>query len=188
MTVPRDTLSLIRGHRLQLRLISRDDAAYVHGLRTNPAYNAHLSPVTGTVDDQRRWIDGYRPREDAGLEYYYVIERLDGLRCGTVRLYDIGAQSFIWGSWILDHNKPAKAALESAVLSFGAGFYHLGLAKALIDVRHANTHAAAFYHRFGAVETRQDAHNIYFELTRDSFARDRAGYFAAIAAGGPLSQ
>ncbi|RBI86851.1 N-acetyltransferase, partial [Rhodosalinus halophilus] len=26
-----------------------EDAAYLHGLRTDPRYNAHLSPVTGTV-------------------------------------------------------------------------------------------------------------------------------------------
>ena len=176
MTVPRETLSLIRGHRLQLRLISRDDAAYVHGLRKNPAYNAHLSPVAGTVDDQRRWIDDYRLREDAGFEYYYVIERLDGLRCGTVRLYDIGAQRFTWGSWILDHNKPAKAALESAVMVYSAAFDGLKLQNSLFDVRKDNARTLAFHRRFGAVETGQDADNIYFELTRDSFARDRARY------------
>ena len=180
MTVPRDTLSLIGGHRLQLRLINRDDATYVHGLRTNPVYSAHLSPVAGTVDDQRRWIDGYSLREEAGLEYYYIIERLDGIRCGTVRLYAIGAQSFTWGSWILDHNKPSKAALESAVMVYSVAFDGLELRYSFFDVHKDNARTLAFHRRFGAVETGQDADNIYFELTRDSFARDRAGYLDII--------
>lgn len=176
MTRTLDTLAEIRGHRLTLRLVQPDDAVYIHALRTNPTYNQHLSSVTGTVADQRAWITAYKARETAGLEYYYVIVRHDGVRCGVVRLYDIAEDRFTWGSWILDHNKPAKAALESAVLSFGVGFDGLGLAKALFDVRRANTHATTFYRRFGATEIGQDAENIYFELTHDAFARDRGGY------------
>ena len=116
-----DLLSIARveGPNLILRLIEPEDAAYVHSLRNNPAYNTHLSTVTGTVDDQRTWIKDYKSREAHGQEYYYVIERKDGTRCGLVRLYDIEAASFTWGSWILDENKPRKAALESAILSFG---------------------------------------------------------------------
>ena len=55
----------LRGPTCTLRLIKPDDAAYVHGLRTNPLYNSHLSKVTGTVQDQRAWIEGYQAREAA---------------------------------------------------------------------------------------------------------------------------
>ena len=102
---------------------------------SNPAYNTHLSTVTGTVDDQRTWIEDYKSREAQGQEFYYVIERKDGTRCGLVRLYDIEAESFTWGSWILDENKTRKAALESAVLSFGIGFDAIGVQLANVDVR-----------------------------------------------------
>ena len=37
--------------------------------------------MTGTVEDQRAWIEAYKTREDAGSEYYFVIERKDGVRC-----------------------------------------------------------------------------------------------------------
>ena len=90
-----------------------------------PADNVHLSKVTGTVGDQRRWIADYKAREAAGREFYYVIARSDGTRCGLVRLYDIGPDRFTWGSWILDHNKPPKAALESAVRIYDIGFGRL---------------------------------------------------------------
>jgi RimJ/RimL family protein N-acetyltransferase len=164
----------ITGQQLQLRLVRPEDAAYIHYLRTIPLYNKHLSTVTGTVEDQRVWIDSYKTREAAGEEYYYIIERRDdGRPCGVVRLYDIGADSFTWGSWILDANKPPKAALESAVLSFGVGFEQLGLRLAQLDVRRANARAIAFYRRFGMTQGGEDAENLYFTLHWDDFRRNR---------------
>ena len=47
------SIACVEGPNLTLRLIKPEDAAYVHGLRTNPLYNSHLSKVTGTVQDQR---------------------------------------------------------------------------------------------------------------------------------------
>ena len=134
----------------------------LHGLRTNPSYNMHLSEVRGTVEDQRRWIENYKAREAKGTELYYIIERLDGTRCGTVRLYDIMENEFTWGSWILDHNKPQKAALESAVLSFGIGFGQLQRQVALIDVRTDNERALKFYRRLGMQEVDHDDQDTYF--------------------------
>jgi RimJ/RimL family protein N-acetyltransferase len=178
-------LQAIAGPNLGLRLISPDDAAYVHALRTNPAYNAHLSEMRGSVADQRAWIVTYKAREAAGQELYFIIHRHDGTPCGTVRLYDIDDDSFTWGSWILDHNKPAKAALESAVLSFGIGFTALGLSRARVDVRRANTHAEAFYRRFGMTETHRSEQDIFFTYPRARFDADSDGYFALLEQAGP---
>lgn len=173
-------LSRIDGLQLSLRLVQPEDAQYIHGLRTDPTYNGHLSTVTGTVEHQRSWIEAYKTREAAGSEYYFVIERKDGVRCGVVRLYDIAGDQFIWGSWILDHNKPRKAALESAVLSFGVGFDTLGLDTANIDVRKDNTHAEAFYRRLGMTETHRKEHDIYFVYSRAQFDATKDAYLAIL--------
>lgn len=175
-----ENLARVEGPNLILRLIRPEDADYVHALRTDPAYNRHLSEVRGTAEDQRRWIEGYKAREADLRELYYVIERKDGTRCGLVRLYDIRADSFTWGSWILDHNKTRKAALESAVLSFGVGFDELGLSFAHIDVRIGNEHAEAFYRRLGMTEIRRDVQDIYFTYPRSRFEADRAGYLTIL--------
>lgn len=175
-----ENLARVEGPNLILRLIRPEDADYVHALRTDPAYNRHLSEVRGTAEDQRRWIEGYKAREAVLRELYYVIERKDGTRCGLVRLYDIGADSFTWGSWILDHNKTRKAALESAVLSFGVGFDGLGLSQALVDVRIGNAQALAIYQRLGMIELRRDDQDIYFTYPRVRFEADRAGYLAIL--------
>ena len=173
-------LSHINGPSLVLRLITTDDAAYVHSLRVDPALNTYLSEVSGTIKDQLAWINSYKIREAAGEELYYIITHYDGRPCGTVRLYDITAGSFTWGSWILDHNKSSKAALESAVLSFAVGFEKLGIEAANIDVRSANTHAINFYRRFGMTETNRDAQKIFFTYSRDRFFADRDGYLAIL--------
>lgn len=166
-------LKRVTGPNLALRLIHPDDAEYVYSLRRNPRYNTHLSTVTGTAEVQRRWIKNYKARETEGVEYYYIIERLsNGLRCGLVRLYDIEGDQFTWGSWVLDGNKPSKAALESAVLSFGVAFNLLGKHKGLIDVRAENKRAIEFYHRFGMTQIRDDEQNIYFDYPRERFEAD----------------
>lgn len=169
-----DTPSEITGSRLRLRLVVSQDAAFIHGLRTDPAYNAHLSPVTGTVADQQAWITAYKAREIAGEEFYYMIERLDGRACGAVRLYGITEDSFTWGSWILNADKPPKAALDSALLIYEIGFGVLRKSRAVFDVRAENERVLHFHRRFGAVETGRDADNLYFELTRARFAALRA--------------
>ena len=175
------SIARVEGPNLILRLIKPEDAAYVHSLRNNPAYNTHLSKVTGTIDDQRTWIEDYKSREAQGQEFYYVIERKDGTRCGLVRLYDIEATSFIWGSWILDENKTRKAALESAILSFGIGFDALGVQLANVDVRVANEHAAAFYRRLGMVETHRTDQDIFFNYTREQFDTERTHHLKQLS-------
>lgn len=168
---------VIEGILLRLRPVLANDAAYIHGLRTNSAYNRYLSENKGNIADQAAWIERYFAREAQGQEIYYIIERLfDDVPCGTVRLYDINAERFTWGSWIIDENKTPKAALESAVLSFGVGFDQLGCERAGIEVRIANTHAEAFYRRLGMTEIYRTDKDIYFEYPRMKFEHDRKGY------------
>lgn len=169
-----DHLKRVEGVQLAIRLVEPCDAAYIQGLRTDPVYSAHLSKVSGTVDDQRIWIETYKEREAKGLEYYYVIESVArGMPCGVVRLYDIREDSFTWGSWILDENKPRKAALESAVLSFGIGFDCLDRPKALIDVRRENHKALSFYRRLGMTQISADDTDIYFRYTANQYFKDQ---------------
>ncbi len=180
------TLSPVTGPNLVLRLIEPSDAAYVHGLRTDPVLSRHLSPVQGGVEDQRNWITAYKAREAAGLEYYFIITRHDGTPCGTVRIYGLEDDSFTWGSWILDANKPPKAALESAILSFGVGFDQLDRSTAKVDVRVANTHAAAFYRRLGMTEMDRTDQDIFLTYPRARFEADRAGLMDVLQSEGRI--
>lgn len=174
------SITRVRGPNLTLRFIEPEDAEYVYGLRTDPTYNTHLTKVTGTAGDQRRWIEAYKERESKGEEFYYVIENEHGISCGLVRLYEIDAETFTWGSWILDKNKPSKAALESAVLSFGVGFEALQRTCANVDVRVENAHAAAFYRRLGMIEINRTERDIFFAYPRSRFLADKLRYLKLV--------
>lgn len=175
-----DNTDFIAGRSLDLRLITENDAGYVHALRTDPAFNTHLSKVTGTIADQRQWIDSYKFREIAKEEFYYVIQRKDGQPCGLVRLYDLTPTEFTWGSWMLGKNKPSKAALESAILSFGVGFQALNKTKAHIAVQHSNSRAISFYRRFGMMQVSEDENSLHFVYLRDWYLRDMKCHLSSL--------
>ena len=151
-----------------MRLVELDDAEYIYRLRSVPGLNQHLSATSGGVAEQRRWLAEYKQDEATQKQFYFIIQRLNGTPCGTVRLYDLRDDSFCWGSWILDQSKPLSAALESAILVYRFGFNELGFSKSHFDVRKENKAVIKFHKRFGAVQTDEDRDNIYFELDKNS--------------------
>ena len=173
-------ISIIDGPNISLRLMAPEDAEYVYGLRTNADYNSHLSKVQGTVENQRDWIKAYKNREAERSELYYIIERQDRTTCGTLRIYNINAPVFEWGSWILDHNKPRKAALESAVLAYHVAFDGLNLNKACFDVRRDNIKTLDFHRRFGAVETHSDEMDVFFQYSKAQFDSAKNAFWSIL--------
>lgn len=169
----------VLGARISLRLAEVEDAHFIHGLRSDPRYNQYLSPVS-SVDDQREWIRRYKLREGEGVEFYFVIEANGKTPCGVVRLYDIDATSFVWGSWVLDDSKPAMAAVDSAVASFGFGFEELSLGLARFEALRGNTHAIRFYKRFGVPVVAEDERSLYFEYEATQFFHDRPKWLALL--------
>jgi hypothetical protein len=172
------TVGEVRGKRVSLALVEPDDAAFIHGLRVDPVLSRHLSPVSGGVLGQRAWLEGYKARERAGQEYYYLVRRVrDGRPCGTIRLYGIEENRLTWGSFMLNANKPPRAALETAYLSFSIAFDVLNVVRALVDVRRDNATAIAFYRR----HTGASDDELFFEYTRAQFEADRDGHLRSIS-------
>lgn len=85
---------------VRLRLVEESDAEFILSLRLDERYNRFLSEVDPKLEAQRSWIRAYKTEEQEGREFYFIIERNDGVPCGTVRVYDFKDDSFCWGSWI----------------------------------------------------------------------------------------
>lgn len=153
---------------IQLRLVEPDDAEFILSLRVNGKYNRYLSKVDGGVEAQRAWIDKYKTDEEAGNQFYFIIQLMDGTPCGTVRIYDLKEDSFCWGSWILNERKTKYAALESAFLVYRYGFEVLGFNKSHFEVLKGNSGVIKFHQRMGATIVSEDDDNLYFEITKDS--------------------
>ncbi|WP_417532452.1 GNAT family N-acetyltransferase [Marinobacter lipolyticus] len=153
---------------LRLRLVEESDAGFILNLRMDERYNNFLSAVTPDLESQKQWIRNYKSDEQAGKQFYFIIERKDGKPCGTIRVYDLRDDSFCWGSWILNQSKTRYAALESAFLVYEFGFGHLGFRKSHFDVMKGNKGVIKFHQRMGAVKVSEDDQNDYFEITQDA--------------------
>ncbi|EJL3954942.1 GNAT family N-acetyltransferase [Vibrio paracholerae] len=153
---------------VRLRLVTEQDAEFILQLRLDDKYNQFLSSVTPDLQSQKDWIRKYKDDEQSKKQFYFIIERLDGTPCGTVRIYDLRDESFCWGSWILNENKTRYAALESAFLVYKFGFEQLGYQKSHFDVMKGNQKVISFHKKMGAVEVSSDDENYYFEINKDS--------------------
>ena len=150
---------------VRLRLVEETDAKFILQLRLDRKYNQFLSAVSPDLQLQKDWIKKYKNEEKAKKQFYFIIERIDGLPCGTVRVYDLKEDSFCWGSWILNENKTQYAAIESAFLVYKFGFEVLGYKKSHFDVRRENKKVISFHIKMGAKEMSTDEQNRYFEIT-----------------------
>lgn len=101
-----------------MRYVEESDAEFILSLRLDNRYNNFLSRVDASLDGQKSWIRKYKDDEREEKQFYFIIERNDGIPCGTVRIYDLKKDSFCWGSWILNEDKTRYAALESAMLVY----------------------------------------------------------------------
>lgn len=158
----------LESNNIRLRFVEDSDAEFILSLRLDERYNTFLSSVSPDLEAQKTWIRQYKDDEFHGIQYYFIIERLDGTPCGTVRIYDIRNDSFCWGSWILNHNKTRYAALESAFLVYDFGFIKLGFKKSHFDVMKGNKSVIKFHNRMGAIKINEDEINEYFEITKEA--------------------
>lgn len=164
----------LKSKTVQLRLVEESDAAFIVSLRTDEKYNKHLSAVTGDVDAQVNWIRRYKEDETNKQQFYFIIERLDGVRCGTVRVYDFVDDSFCWGSWILNEDKTRYAAIESAFLVYKFGFDELGFQKCHFEVRKGNDRVISFHEKIGATHTGETELDYLFQITKEAVSESRA--------------
>ncbi|WP_218241167.1 GNAT family N-acetyltransferase [Comamonas fluminis] len=157
-----------KSRTINIRLVEESDAEFILKLRLDEKYNQFLSDVNPDMQAQRDWIKKYKNDEFLKKQFYFIIERNDGVPCGTVRIYDIKGDSFCWGSWILNENKTRYAALESAFLVYQFGFNELGLKKSHFEVRKGNEKVISFHKKMGAVKILEDDLNEYFNISQEA--------------------
>lgn len=157
----------LESNSIKMRFVEEKDAEFILSLRLDPKYNSYISKVNNDVVEQRTWISKYKILENSKTEFYFIIERLDGTPCGTVRVYDLTHDSFCWGSWILNENKTRYSAIESALLVYKFGFSDLGFKKSHFDVMKENQSVINFHKKLGAEIVGEDHNNFYFEITEN---------------------
>lgn len=166
----------ISGKNINLRVVDTEDALFIFTMRQNQDKTKYLSKVTGTVDDQKVWIEQYKQREKDRKEFYFVIESKDEEKLGLVRMYDFKDDSFCWGSWLIKEDAPKSTAIESALQIYEFGFYGLGFAKSHFDVRKGNDKVFAFHQRFGAKVVSEDEMDYFFNFEKSEYEITKEKY------------
>lgn len=170
----------ILGKNINLRPVEIEDASFILELRMQTDKTQFLSPVENDLAKQQAWLKTYKQKEQAGLEYYFVIESKQAENLGLVRVYDLQPDSFCWGSWLIKGTAPKTTAIESALLvyefGFGFKFGMLQYKQAHFDVRKGNDRVIAFHTRFGAKTVGEDDLNVYFHYALNDYLQIRQKY------------
>lgn len=155
---------------LRLRLAEETDAGFILKLRLDKRYNRYLSAVENDLEKQRAWLRAYKEREKQGGEFYFIVEYC-GRCCGTARIYDLRKDSFRWGSWILNEDKPAQGAIWSMLKVYEFGFESLKMNYGRFEVMKENRKVQAINLKFGAVIVGEDEHQYHFQVTREKYEK-----------------
>ncbi|MDO4550596.1 MAG: GNAT family N-acetyltransferase [Planctomycetia bacterium] len=150
------------------------DASFILSLRLDTRKSRYLNPTNNDLKEQEAYLQKYK--EEKQDEFYFIIEGYDRTPYGTVRIYDVGKDSFCPGSWLTSYTAPLSAGLEGMLLALDYGFSRLKLPLAKYDVRSENKSVIRFHKRLGAVIVREDEQNVYFQLSKESFD-DHKSYF-----------
>ncbi len=155
----------IEGKNIYFRYVQPQDVEFIYQLRTDPEISKYLSPVDGTIEGQRTWINEYKKREENKEEHYFIMELPHGASIGTIRMYDFRQGSFCWGSWIILPGAPPSCAIESVLMIYQYGFNYLGFHQSHFDVMKKNKHVVNFHVKFGAKIVSEDHEKFYFIMT-----------------------
>jgi RimJ/RimL family protein N-acetyltransferase len=158
----------IKGKNIFLRPVNEDDAEFILSLRLNDRLNKFINKVSPSIEIQKSWINNQRIREG---DYYFLILDKDKNAIGTISVYDINFENktFNWGRWILKHNAPIYAMIESTLLVYHYAFRILELSKALSDVRLGNYKVINFHLSYGAKIYKIDEQNAYYTFESSQF-------------------
>lgn len=157
----RADMQLVRGKYVKLRLVELEDAQFIVSLRNYAKSQKFLSSTSTSIEAQEQWMRDYKLREKQGIEFYYMIQLHDDTLVGLIRLYDLKADIFSGGSWIIAPGYPHHIAVETVLLLYDLCFDQLGYEKILLQVVKENQSVIRFHKRFGAIVDHEDEKCVY---------------------------
>lgn len=167
------TMKIVNKYGIILRLVEESDADFILKLRTDIALNRFISYTSPQRDDQLKWIQEYKLRENAGLEYYYIAQDQNGNKYGTIRIYNLDDKSFELGSWLFHTKSPIGMAVKAHFIGFEIGFELLKAEYCRFEIRKKNTGVLRYMQDFEKTLVKEDDLNYYFTLTKENFYKRR---------------
>lgn len=162
-------MKMISKYGIYLHLVEESDAEFILALRTNPKLNTYISHTSLDINDQIKWIQDYKNRENQGIEYYYVSKDMFGNKHGTIRLYDFDANSFELGSWIFMPNSPLGMAVKTHIIGLEIGYEMLKATHCRITVRKKNISVLRYLEDFKPDIVGEDELDFHLIILKENF-------------------
>lgn len=125
---------IIEGRYVRIRSISESDAQFSVRIRQDKEKTKYLHKVDNDVTKQCEWI---KKQRHAQGDYFFIAEKLDGERVGTVGVYDIKENVGHLGRLLMVGN-PFQT-FEATMLAMQFAYEILGLERLYGDVHVDNT-------------------------------------------------
>lgn len=116
----------IKGNFCQLHHININDAEFIYNIRTN-RNNNYLRAVSGTIDNQKKYLEDYFKRFAAKKEIYYkIFDTKTQKFSGVLRLTEIDNDIvFNWQSFIVFETTSPNASIDAMLMIYRIGFEFL---------------------------------------------------------------
>lgn len=157
---------------LDVRLVKEEDVDYILSLRTNKHLARFIHHTDNNRENQIKWIQNYKLREQEGREYYFIYF-FNGIPVGLNRIYNIFDYYGTIGSWICNPGNETEVSLATYILMFDLLFGHIKLDITIFDVRKENKHVWKLHKMLGAQSVGESDVDYYFTLNKDTYYKNR---------------
>ncbi|WP_426584547.1 GNAT family N-acetyltransferase [Mucilaginibacter sp. R-33] len=160
------------------RLVEESDAEFILSLRTDPVHARYLTHTDNNLQKQIKWIRTYKKREKKRQEYYFLFSDHNHQPLGVIRLYNITADTYTSGSWIVKPGCDEFVSIKSDLFISEFAASELKNKRCVFDVRKDNKKVLRFHKMFAKI-TGEDELNYYFTIDEES-AKQKIKFLTSI--------
>lgn len=171
--LPRDFS--VERYGIKARFVEIDDVDFVLSLRADKELTKFIHQTENNRNQQIEWLKGYKEREKAGREYYFIFSK-NGVDYGLERIYNVTEDTFTHGSFLFKPEAPIGMSSLSDIITREVGFDILNIPKNLFDVRKGNNNVLHYHKTFQPTLLYETELDRFFELSKENFDKNKHKY------------
>lgn len=165
----------VNRYNIKARFVDTSDVDFVLSLRSDKDLSKFIHQTENDRDKQILWLKGYKERERAGKEYYFIFSK-DGIDYGLERIYNVTEDSFTHGSFLFKPESPIGMSSLCDIITREIGFDVLNIPKNLFDVRKGNKNVLYYHKTFKPDFLYETELDYFFELSKANFEKYKQKY------------
>lgn len=156
---------------LFLRFVTKEDSSFIINLRTDEKLGRYINTTSASIEEQVRWTNSYKLREELGTDYYFLFEKPLGNPVGVCRIYDITSDSFTIGSWLFKKDAPVGSAILADIITREVAFDLFPNSKMLFNVKIDNKNVNRYQMTYKPEILSRNHDSIFYSCPKDNFEK-----------------